>query len=83
MKDILITSKRQKSEMIWLVVCFCVAELINLTTIIVYGTSWSELYTQILWVLLFTVFLYAVSIAIRVCLYLIIKYRNPQKKVSG
>jgi len=71
MKDLLITSKRQKTEIIWFVICFCVAELINLISIIIYDTSWSDLYTQILWVLIITCLLYAVSVALRVCLYLI------------
>ena len=71
MKDILITPKRQIAEIIWLIACFCVAELINMISIIIYGTSWSELYTQVLWVLLITCVLYAISVAFRVFLYLI------------
>ena len=71
MKDILITSKRQKAEIFWLIACFGIAELINIISIIFYDTSWSELYTQFLWVLIITCLLYAVSIAFRVCLYLI------------
>ena len=69
MKDIHITIKRQKAEIIWLAACFCVAELINVIAIIIYDTSWSDLYTQILWVLIITCFLYAVSVALRLCFY--------------
>jgi len=73
MKDILLTAKRQKAEIIWLTACFFAANLINVFAIIYKKTLWSELYTQILWVLLITCALYALSIAIRICLYLLKK----------
>ena len=65
MKDITITSKRQKKELWWLAGCFCAAVLMNVFAIIGYNTSWSELYTQILWVLIITFVLYAISVGIR------------------
>ena len=71
MKDITISSKRQKAELIWLAVSFCVAVLLNVFSIILYNTNWSEIYTQILWVLIITCFLYALSVGVRIVLYYI------------
>ena len=71
MNDILLTAKRQKQEMKWFAACFCAAILINVFAIIIYKTLWSELFTQFLWVILITCFLYAVSVGIRIAFYLI------------
>ena len=74
MKDYLFTAKQQKAEISWFIACFCSAVLMNVFAIIFYQTSWNELYTQILWVALITCGLYALSLAIRVCIYLINRY---------
>ena len=71
MKDILIPVKLQKSELIWFAVSFCAAFLINIVSIIMYATSWSEVYTQILWVILIACVLYAVSVALRFLIYMV------------
>ena len=71
MRDFLFTAKRQKTEIIWFIACFCGTVLINVVSIIFYQTSWKELYTQILWVAIITCALYAVSVGVRVGLYLI------------
>ena len=46
MKDIVFTQKRQKTELIILLVCFLLAIATNVVSIIVYKTDWKELYTQ-------------------------------------
>ena len=69
MKDIHIPVKRQKSEIKWLTACFCVAFLTNILSILIYKTSWSEVFTQFLWVLVITGVFYALSVAVRVLLY--------------
>ena len=74
MKEIIISPKRQKAEIYWLIACLCSAILINIFSIAFYQTAWKELYTQLLWVAIITCVLYAVSIGIRVCIYLIKKY---------
>ena len=71
MKDLIITSKQQKAELIWLAASFLGAVLLNVFSIIGYKTNWSEIYTQILWVLLITCILYALSVGIRFAIYLI------------
>lgn len=70
MKDLIFTSKQQKMELIWVAACFCIAILMNVFSIIGYKTLWSELYTQLLWVLIITCFLYAISVGIRIAIYL-------------
>ena len=73
MKDIILSTKRQKAELKWIMACFFAAILMNVCSIIVYKTLWSELYSQILWVLIITCVLYAVSVGIRICLYFVKK----------
>lgn len=69
MKDILFTVKRQKTEIKVFCVCIVLAYLMNITAIIAYGTSWSELWTQSLWMLLITCGFYGLSIALRLLYY--------------
>ncbi|MDR1723508.1 MAG: hypothetical protein LBR84_06180 [Tannerella sp.] len=71
MKDIIISVKRQKTEIIWMAVCFLAAILVNVIAIIAYKTAWSEIYSQFLWILIIAAVLYAVSIAVRVLIYLL------------
>ena len=71
MKDLIITPKQQKAELIWLGASFLGAVLLNVFSIVWYKTNWSEIYTQILWVLLITCVLYVISIGIRFGIYLI------------
>ncbi len=65
MKDIVFTVKRQRTELIVFGVCLLVSFLINVYAIVTFNTEWKELYTQLLWVLAIAVFLYAVSVGIR------------------
>jgi len=74
MRDFLITTKQQKTEIIWFIACFCCAVLLNVFSIFFYQTSWKELYTQLLWVAIITCVLYAVSVGIRICIFLIRKF---------
>jgi hypothetical protein len=73
MKDLHISAKRQKSELKWLAGCFSVAFLLNILSIIMYKTLWSEIFTQLLWVLIITCALYAVSVFLRLTFYFIKK----------
>ncbi|MDR3252655.1 MAG: hypothetical protein LBT35_03720 [Tannerella sp.] len=71
MKPIIITTQHLKAELGWLAASFGLAFLLNLAAIIIYKTEWSELYTQILWVLALTVVIYALLTAIRIAYRLI------------
>ncbi|GAB1416190.1 hypothetical protein MASR2M117_15960 [Paludibacter sp.] len=65
MKDIIITSKRIKTELYTLLISFIIANGFNLYAIIVYKTKYIELITQIGYVLIFTFALYFVWTVIR------------------
>lgn len=71
MKEIVITPKRQKAELRNLLICFVVAYLTNVCSILIYHTSWKELYTQICPVLVLTGIFYFATWVIRVGFYLI------------
>ncbi len=72
MRDFYISVQRQKTELKYIIACFCVAFLINIVAILIYKTSWSEVFKQLLWVLIIACALYAVSVILRV-LYSIVK----------
>lgn len=61
MKEIVLSVKRQKTEIKIFCVCIALAYLMNIISIIAYGTSWSELWTQSLWMLLITCGFYGLS----------------------
>lgn len=65
MKDLQITAKRQKTELIVFGICFLVAFALNIISIIVYKTAWIELLTQLGWVFTISVFLYFVVLFFR------------------
>ena len=46
MKEIVLSVKRQKTEIKIFCVCIALAYLMNIISIIAYGTSWSELWPQ-------------------------------------
>ncbi|MDR0700555.1 MAG: hypothetical protein LBG28_15260 [Tannerella sp.] len=71
MKDLNISSGRQKAELKWLAGCFCIAFLLNIMSIIMYKTSWSEVVTQLLWVFIITLVFYAVVVTIRLAVYIL------------
>lgn len=73
MKDIVISSRRIRIELITLAICFVVANLLNLYAIIAYQTSFVELLTQLGYVFIFSVVLYIAWSFLRAIFYLIKK----------
>lgn len=71
MKDITITVKRQKTELITFLVCFLVAFGLNVYAIIVFDGKWKELFLSIGFVLSTTVVFYVVWTFLRACVYII------------
>ena len=69
MKDIVLSVKRQKTEIKIFCVCIVLAYLMNIVSIIAYGTSWSELWTQLPWMLLITCGFYGLSVILRLLYY--------------
>jgi RsiW-degrading membrane proteinase PrsW (M82 family) len=66
MKEIVITTERQKKEFFILLCCFIGAIVLNIIGIIIYNTSWKELYTQWFTLLVLTVVLYFLILFFRV-----------------
>lgn len=65
MRDILLTVKRQRTELFVFAACFLIAFLLNVISIITFDTEWKELYTQLLWVVCLALLLYGVVTIVR------------------
>lgn len=70
-KDSVITAKRKKRELIVALSCFAAAFLLNAYSVIRYSCSWTELFSQIGYMCVIAVILYAVVTVIRVIVALI------------
>ena len=70
MKDLVITSGQLKKELYILLACFVAAFLTNVASIIVFKTPWSEIFTQIGYVIVITILLYLIAAFIRFIFYL-------------
>lgn len=79
MKEIILTTERQKRELFILLGCFIGAIGLNITGIILYKTAWKELYTQWFAVLVLTVVLYFLVLIIRILFALAIRLFQPKK----
>ncbi|MCM1176390.1 MAG: hypothetical protein NC115_02810 [Bacteroidales bacterium] len=77
MKDTVITARAKRRELLVFSGCFLAAFLANVYAIVEYRTSWTELFSQIGYVLVIAVSLYAlcwiIRLAARVLLRLIEK----------
>lgn len=65
MKELIISTRRQKTELKTLLACFLIANLVNLVAIISYDASLLELITSIGYVAVFTLVIYVAWTAIR------------------
>lgn len=73
MKDIIISSKQLKKELRIIAICFIVAFLINIAAVIKYKTPWTEIFSQIGYVIVITFILYFVVVLVRLLVRLILK----------
>ncbi len=80
MKDTLITGQRKTIEILTLIVCFIIACIVNIYAIVKFNTPWSELFTSMGYVLLFTVGLYVAWSIIRFVYYFIKKLFSKKKR---
>lgn len=60
MKDIVFTVERQKKELLIFGVCFAIGFLMNIISIIIYKTSWIEIFSQLGYVLMIAIILYLI-----------------------
>lgn len=68
MKELILSSKQLKKEGIYFGSVFLVAFLLNVISIIRFDTNWTELYSQLGYVLLIAIFLYLIIIIVRVAI---------------
>lgn len=73
MKDIIISIKRQKKELLIFGICFILSFAINIIAIIIYDTEWEELFTYIGYVLTISIVLYLLLAVVRLFVYFIKK----------
>jgi hypothetical protein len=73
MKDIVITGKMLRREFYIILGCFIVACLVNVGAIIAYDRPWSELYSQIGFVVFITGGIWCLLAIFRFVIYLISK----------
>lgn len=69
MKDTIVTARRKKIELISLLVCFVVANLIHAYAIVAYRAPFVEMLTSIFYIFIFTLVLYAVWGILRIFFY--------------
>jgi len=65
MKDIIIPGKRIKKELLILLYCYIVANLVNAFSIVYYKTEWVEMITWQRFVLLIAFLFYLVTVIFR------------------
>lgn len=80
MKDSIITARRKRTELITLLACFIIANVVNAGAIIAYKTCFTELFTQIGYVILFAIVLYVLWSLLRMVYYLTKKLLNTKKQ---
>lgn len=69
MKDTIITARRKKTELLTILICFLIANLVNVYSIISYRTPFAELITSIGYVIVATAVLYVAWSILRVIFY--------------
>jgi len=80
MKDTIISARRKKIEVVAFIVCFLIANLLNLYAIIAYNdASYSELITSLGYVTAAAVVLYVLWCALRILFYGTGKLFFPKK----
>lgn len=80
MKDIIISAKRIKTELITLAVCFLIAFAANVGAVIAYKSPAIEMLTSLHYVLIATVVLYVFVAVIRIILALALGWFRKLKK---
>lgn len=73
MKDIVITKKRQKTELLSILVCFIIAFGLNLYAVIAYDGKWTEIFTCVGFMIMTTAVFYVLWTLLRLIVYLIKK----------
>ncbi|MFW6371312.1 MAG: hypothetical protein ACOC10_08930 [Bacteroidota bacterium] len=82
MKDIVITGKRIKTELIYLLVSFIIGIGLNIYAIVKYNTHWKELVTQLWTVFVFSLVIYLIVLILRLIVFGVISLFSLGKNKS-
>ncbi len=80
MRDIIITKKRIRTELIILALCFAIAFIANVVAVFIYKSPLAEIYSSIFYVLTATVVLYVLSVIVRLIIALPVRLIRKTKK---
>lgn len=80
MKDYILTAKRQKKELSILLCCFIFAFLLNIAAIIIYQSPWVEVISQIGYVVIVGLVIYAMLLLVRLIIFLVKTIISRRKK---
>lgn len=80
MKDTVITVAVKRRELLIWLTCFIVSNLVNITTIIFYTTPWYEIFTQLGYVTVMSVLLYALTVVARLVWYVVRRLTSSEDK---
>jgi len=83
MKDITISGKTIKKELLILVILFVLAYALNIFAIAYYKTLWKELYSSLFYVFAFAFALYLLLIPIRILQHLILKVLKKKTQIKS
>lgn len=82
MKDIVITKKRILLEGLFLILCFALAEGLNVYAIKKFNTSWDELWLEWLTIIILSILFYGFFTAMRIVVKLVIIIFKVLKRKS-
>ena len=82
MKPTIISPETKKTELIVISLCFIAAVIFNLGSIIIFDTSWIELFTQIHIVLILTFVFYFALLFFRGLTWLILKLAKNKQTIK-
>lgn len=71
LENIVITPQRQKKELIIFAICFVIGFILNVVSIIVFKTTWIEIFSQLGYVFAIAISLYILLLIVRVIIYMI------------
>lgn len=73
MKDSIITAATKRREMLILLVCFVVANVVNWCAIVKFERPWWEIFSQIGYVVVTTLILYGLMLILRIARHLFMR----------
>ena len=82
MKDIIIKGNRIVKELKYLLICYIIANLVNIFAIVKYNTDWMELLTWQRFIIFIAVIFYAFTVIIRLIAVALRQLLKKPKRVN-